>query len=137
MCALSVCSRRTGTVVAWDEDRLSYVDGMQDDTPLNISLASGNLQQPCQRYVLGGNSGGVPYFYSHMYIDRFGLKPDGKSDASLCSLTSSLRGANDCMLFNANNLRKASLGNVEYEMHRSQLSCELIEVHNSLPSLKP
>jgi hypothetical protein len=38
---------------AWDEDRLAYVDGMQDDSPLNISLASGNLQQPCQRYVLG------------------------------------------------------------------------------------
>ena len=88
---------------------------MQDDTPLNISLASGNIQQPCQRYVLGGNSGGAPYLYAHMYVDRFGLKPNGKSDASLCSLTSSLRGANDCMLFNANNLKKASLGNVEYD----------------------
>ena len=39
-------------VDGWDEDRLSYVDGMQDDTPLNISLESGNLQQPCQRYAL-------------------------------------------------------------------------------------
>ena len=60
--------------------------------------------------------------YAHMYIDRFGLKPNGKSDASLCSLTSSLRGANDCMLFNANNLKKASLGNVEYDTDPSAIT---------------
>jgi hypothetical protein len=48
--------------------------------------------------LAGGNTGGVPYLYSHMYIDRFGLKPDGQADASLCSLTASLRQANDCMV---------------------------------------
>ena len=34
----------------WDVDR----GGITDDSPLNLTLANGNLQQPCQRYVLGG-----------------------------------------------------------------------------------
>jgi len=44
-----------------------------------------------------------------MYVDRFGMEAK-----SLCSLTATLRGANNCMLFNANNLLKTSFGNVEY-----------------------
>ena len=32
----------------------------------------------------------------------------------MCDLTSTLRQAENCMLFNANNLRKNSFGNVEY-----------------------
>ena len=59
----AVCGLAGWLAAAWDEDRLAYVDGMQDDSPLNISLASGNLQQPCQRYVLGTYEAGLlPHF---------------------------------------------------------------------------
>jgi hypothetical protein len=35
---------------AWDVDRA----GIKDDTPLNITLENGHIQQPCERWVVGG-----------------------------------------------------------------------------------
>lgn len=91
----------------WDVDR----GGITDDSPMNISLSSGNLQQPCQRYVLGGPEDLFPTIaYASMYEYHFDLSVPG----GLCELTSSLRKADDCMLYDANNLRKASLGNTQF-----------------------
>jgi len=34
----------------WDVDRI----GINDDSPLNISLENGHIQQPCERWLFGG-----------------------------------------------------------------------------------
>ena len=87
----------------WDVDRI----GIGDDSPLNVTLDNGNLQQPCQRYVLGGPESLFPtIMYASMYVSDFFLNA-----AKLCDLTSTLRESNNCMMYNANNLRKTSIGN--------------------------
>eukprot|EP01043_Picozoa_sp_COSAG02_P027027 COSAG02_NODE_1576_length_11868_cov_82.967117_1_plen_1282_part_00 len=77
-----------------------------DDTPLNETLNNGYLQQPCQRYVMGGGQRSLQ-FYQHLYTDRYGL------DYGSCGFSenTTLQQANNCMLFNANNLLKKSVGN--------------------------
>lgn len=129
---------------AWDVDRVG--DRRQlvtDDSPMNIALPNGNLQQPCQRYVLGGPEG---LMNTVMYLFQFNNRRMSLSlclslciclsfvytnvDRSryanmyvnhfllaaknLCDLTKSLRKSNSCMMFNANNLRKTALGNIGF-----------------------
>ena len=90
----------------WDVDRI----GLADDSPMSIALHNGNLQQPCQRYVLGGpESLGSTIMYANMYVNHFSLKAN-----DLCDLDSTLRKSNECMMYNANNLRKTSLGNIAF-----------------------
>ena len=91
---------------AWDVDRI----GINDDTPLNITLSNGHIQQPCERWVLGGPQDlFTTIIYGDMFESHFGLKV-----RHLCDLTATLRQANNCLLFNANNLLHGSLGNYEY-----------------------
>ena len=52
-----------------------------------------------------------------MYGDMFWAHFDLQL-GHLCDLTSSLRGANDCLLFNANNLLHGSIGNYECKIFR-------------------
>lgn len=90
-----------------DADRVAVI--VPDDTPLHETLGNGYLQQPCQRYVLGGGQGiANAAGYTTFYTGRFGL-PDS---AGACGLLSTIREANSCMLFNANNLKKTSIGTV-------------------------
>ena len=91
---------------AWDVDRI----GVNDDTPLNITLENGHIQQPCERWVLGGPEA---LFSTILYGDMFSTHFDLKV-RSLCDLTDSLQRASNCLLFNANNLLHASIGNFEY-----------------------
>jgi hypothetical protein len=90
----------------WDVDRI----GINDDTPLNITLTNGHIHNPCQRWVLGGPE---DLFTTVMYGDMFSVHFDMKVQ-HLCDLTASLRGSNNCLLFNANNLLHGSIGNYEY-----------------------
>ena len=98
---------------AWDVDRVGDRRRrrlVNDDSPMDIALPNGNLQQPCQRYVLGGPEGLMnTVMYANMYVNHFSL-----AAGELCDLTSSLRESNSCMMFNANNLRKTSLGNIGF-----------------------
>lgn len=48
-----------------------------------------------------------------MYENRFSLKVNGAA-AQTCGLIHTLRDSNNCMLYNANNLRKTSIGNYFY-----------------------
>ena len=86
---------------AYDVDRI----GINDDTPLNITLENGHIQQPCERYVLGGPE---DLFTTIIYGDMFSAHFDLKVK-HLCDLTSTLRGANNCLLYNANNLLKVRI----------------------------
>eukprot|EP01052_Picozoa_sp_SAG31_P034481 SAG31_NODE_4035_length_3645_cov_1.508460_2_plen_982_part_00 len=91
---------------SWDVDRI----GINDDSPLNITLSNGYIQQPCEREVLGGPQNlEATIMYGDMYKSHFDLPVK-----HLCDLTATLQKANDCLLFNANNLRRASIGNYEY-----------------------
>jgi hypothetical protein len=57
--------------------------------------------------VLGGPESLFPtIMYASMYVSDFFLNA-----AKLCDLTSTLRESNNCMMYNANNLRKTSIGN--------------------------
>ena len=95
-----------------DADRVAAV--IPDDSPLNLTLHNGFVQQPCQRYVLGGAQPVANVFgYEQFYTGMFGLQTTASSD-SKCGLFSTLREADSCMLFNANNLRKTSIGNFVY-----------------------
>ena len=98
---------------AWDVDRI----GINDDSPLNITLDNGHIQQPCERWVYGGPE---DLFTTIMYGDMFWAHFDLQL-GHLCDLTSSLRGANDCLLFNANNLLHGSIGNYECKTFRCLL----------------
>ena len=90
----------------WDVDRC----GITDDSPLNLTLANGNLQQPCQRYVLGGPEDlFATIMYGSMYTDFHLPEISG-----ICELTSGTRQSNNCMMYNANNLKKTSFGNTEF-----------------------
>ena len=60
--------------------------------------------------------------YGSMYASHFDLRVP-----KLCSLTASLRGSNDCLLYNANNLRKTSLGNTEYGAMTWVMSAKSLE----------
>jgi hypothetical protein len=83
----------------------------QDDTRLDVSLGNGFIQNPCQRFLVGESETlGSTRTYTSFFSRRFHMRetdyPTGY-DA-----TASLRNADNCMVFNANNLRKISLGNV-------------------------
>ena len=103
---------------------------VQDDTPLNVTLDNGYLQNVCQRYVLGGpESWWSTVTYGAMFIDGFGVEPDSSmGNGNQCVFTSSLRSANDCLLYNANNLFKSPGGNdfdygsVTYLLNRKVMS---------------
>ena len=101
-----------------DVERVCYDTGglIVDDTPLDIAMLSGNLQTPCQRFVLGGPQTANVFGYGDMYTQHFGLEPPGGQQGyqAACGLYSTLRGADSCMLYNANNLRKTSIGNVAF-----------------------
>jgi Cys-rich protein (TIGR01571 family) len=93
-------------VDAWDVDRAF----IEDDSPMDVTLSNMYIQQPCQRYVLGGpESLWRTLMYGNMYSQHFDLAVD-----HLCDLTASLRQSNDCLLYNANNLRKTSMGNTMF-----------------------
>eukprot|EP01051_Picozoa_sp_SAG22_P014117 SAG22_NODE_1669_length_3849_cov_3.221333_2_plen_339_part_00 len=82
-----------------------------DDTPLNETLNNGYLQQPCQRYAVGGGETlGSLQFYQHLYTARYGLDPGS------CGVgeNTTLQQANNCMMFNAINLNKNSVGNLNF-----------------------
>ncbi len=97
-------------VDSWDVDIHNRRRRLSDDSPMDVALANGNLQQPCQRYVLGGPETLVgTVMYANMYVNHFHLPAK-----NLCDLTSSLRESNSCMMFNANDLRKTPLGNIQY-----------------------
>ena len=86
-----------------------------DDTPLNISLENGYLQTTCQRYVLSGPESWLAagLSYSSMFEEEFGVDPGTHwDDGTQCAFLDSLRSANDCLLFNANNLLKNSVANM-------------------------
>ena len=70
--------------------------------------------QPCERWVFGGPE---DLFTTILYGDMFWAHFDLQV-GHLCDLTSSLRGANDCLLFNANNLLHGSIGNYECKSGR-------------------
>ena len=82
--------------------------GLQDDTPLNVTLRNGYLQNVCHRYVFGGSrppesklraitnyANGV--FHAHYHMPPY-------------SDTVTAREANECMIFCATNIRKQSIG---------------------------
>lgn len=78
---------------------------------VHCGVLIGNLRV-C-RYVLGGpQSLWRTIMYANMYASHFDLIWSGGTH--LCDLTSSLRQSNDCLLYNANNLRKTSMGNTMF-----------------------
>jgi len=77
------------------------------ETDLNVTLSNGYMQDACIRYVLGGPHPKQSVdSYSRMFTDMFGVPT--------MSATTSMRKANDCLLFLADNLRKTSGGNIFY-----------------------
>jgi hypothetical protein len=111
-------------VDALDEAQIAaQPNGLKDDTNLNITLQNGWIQNPCQRWALGGpqpllNAAGYEKFYS----TRFGMP----TVTDLEHLT--LREANDCMPFNANNLRKTSIGNFYFGGFTNVLNTHTLKV---------
>ena len=106
---------------------------VQDDTPMNVTLDNGYLQTPCQRYTLGGPEDWTGIFgYSFMY-SGFGVESDASwTMNTICGFTSTLRGANDCLLFSANNLFKTHIGNtggygaVTYLLNRKRMAKRML-----------
>jgi hypothetical protein len=78
---------------------------IHDDSAMNVSVRDGYLQNPCIREVLGGNQA-RGYSYAN-FFEIFGMP-----DVAYANSHWPLRQADECFLFNANNLRKTSLGNV-------------------------
>ena len=77
--------------------------------------------QPCERWVYGGPEALMQtILYGDMFWAHFDLQV-----GHLCDLTSSLRGANDCFLFNANNLLHGSIGNYECKSGRCLLCAQM------------
>jgi hypothetical protein len=53
---------------------------VHDDSPLNITLNNGFIQNPCERYVYGGPEELFSVvMYSHFYADRYGLDPAARA----------------------------------------------------------
>lgn len=83
--------------------------GCKDDTDLFTSLTNGYLQNVCQRFVLGVEAdsnleGEHEIMTGYMGLPKFSRGPGDPT----------LREANSCVLYVANNLRKADAGNFLY-----------------------
>jgi len=90
-----------------------YESGIHDDSDVDVSVRDGYLQNPCIREVLGGNEMSmadtpINYFYSY-FFEFMGMPTTAYANPNW-----PLRQADECFIFNANNLRKTSLGNVFY-----------------------
>jgi hypothetical protein len=82
-----------------------------DDTPLNLTLEGGYLQNPCHRFALGeGETLGSVGAYVGFFINRMHMAAE---DFPTSAQDVTMREVNNCFLFNANNLRKTSGGNVD------------------------
>ena len=78
-----------------------------DDTTLNLTLENGFIQNTCQRTVDGASRepAAVGNAYHQMAVTQWGF-PSWPTPTKLTTTR-----ANDCMIYNANNLRKTSGGN--------------------------
>ena len=93
-----------------DEEEVNAQKIISDDTILNITLNNGYIQNPCHRLVTGGPEKiqlADSYAYN-FFIKRVGMPTTAYSP------NWTLSDANECLLYNANNLRKTSLGNFIY-----------------------
>jgi len=97
----------------------SYLPGQHngsDDSPVLSSLYSGVLQNSCVRQAIGGPQrapNGYPPKFTWMGMPEsaYGTKDD---DDGFEKMQYTLREANECFLFNANNLWKDPSGNAIY-----------------------
>lgn len=96
-------SKRNGEEISAAEN-----GGHSDDSPVDASIANGYLQNPCHRQAVGAKISG-PVGYTPFYIwmgmpaSAYGTKYSEKTFYTL-------RQANECLLFSANNLLKAPAG---------------------------
>ena len=72
------------------------------DSAISVSVRDEYPQNPCIREVLGRNEP-VNYAYSRFFMNM------GMPETAFANPTGPLRQADECFLFNANNLRKSSL----------------------------
>lgn len=106
-----------------DQDALESI--VHDDSPISATISNGVLQNPCIRQAIGGPEADG-YLYASYYEDM-GLNRSALGTDSFFTL----RQANECFLFSANNLQRKALGNtyygaITYVLNRAALKDRLL-----------
>lgn len=96
-----------------DKDKYPFGNvPLQDDTILNLTLHNGYVQNVCQRFAVGADPPQTLSSadgYANTFIHDFGMPASAYPTPGTSAWTA--RQANECLLYDANNLQKKQSGN--------------------------